>query len=147
MARRAGFSLMEMLVVLAIIALSAAIVAPRGSVMLDRITLHAVFFDFQRQVSDLRRRAWREEQALTVTTPRAEGANAIVAAVRPRAEDGEAEAVPLQIKDGFTLVFSRPLTIAADGRCPELEVEVLRGDRSVMRLKSADDACHFERLE
>lgn len=145
--RQAGFSLMEMLVVLAIIALSAAIVAPRGSVMLDRITLHAVFFDFQRQVSDLRRRAWRQEQAIRVVTPAGQDGAAIVSATRGRGGTPEAEPAELRVKEGFILVFSQPLVIGPDGACPDMDVEVMRGDRTVMRLEAIDDACHFQRLD
>ena len=56
---RGGYSLMEILVVLAIFALSTAVIMPSTSRMLDQTTAHAVFFEFQRQVSDLRREANR----------------------------------------------------------------------------------------
>ncbi len=45
---RAGFSLIEILVVLAIFALSAAVIMPSTSRMLDQATSHAVFFEFQK---------------------------------------------------------------------------------------------------
>ena len=135
---------MEMLVVLAIIGMSAAIVAPRGSVMLDRITLHAVFFDFQRQMSDLRRQAYRQEQAL-VPVVEAQSDARIVAATVGRSTD--AVATPIEVKDGFTLVFDRPMIISAAGVCPQARVEVMRGETRVMRLETVDDACRFERLD
>ncbi len=145
--RRPGFSLMEMLVVLAIIGMSAAIVAPRGAVMLDRITLHAVFFDFQRQMSDLRRQAYRREQAIMPVAPAASDTRIVTATSGRPDGEGEVETVPLEVKDGFTLVFDRPLVIASTGVCPEARVEVMRGDQRVMRLQSVDDACRFERLD
>lgn len=144
---RDGFSLMEMLVVLAIIGMSAAIVAPRGSVMLDRITLHAVFFDFQRQMSDLRRQAYRSEQAILPMAPARAGADIVVVTGQARADDDVVARVPLEIKEGFTLVFDRPMLIAETGRCERANVEVMRGERRVMRLEAVDDACRFQRID
>jgi prepilin-type N-terminal cleavage/methylation domain-containing protein len=63
---RAGYSVLEMLVVLAIMALAAALVMPRATLMIDRMTAHAVFFDFQRQVLDLRRQAYAEQTPMVL---------------------------------------------------------------------------------
>lgn len=145
MRARGGFSLMEMLVVLAIIGLSAAIVAPRGSVMLDRITLHAVFFDFQRQMFDFRREAYRREAPMMVASPAVDGG--IVAAVTPVSGD-QAGLVRerLDLKEGFTAVFSQPQIISAAGVCTRADVEIMRGTERVMHLTATDEACTFERI-
>lgn len=58
---KAGYSVLEVLIVLAIMAMASAIVMPRGLAMLDRVMTHVVFFDLQREVSDLRRDAYRTE--------------------------------------------------------------------------------------
>ncbi len=142
--RRGGFSLMEMLVVLAIIGLSAAIVAPRGSVMLDRITLHAVFFDFQRQMFDFRRDAYRREQAMLVVSPAPDGQVAI--APVPSSAPSDPVRQPLDLKEGFVAVFSQPQIISAAGVCAPTEVQIMRGTDRVMHLVAADDACTFERI-
>ena len=63
---KAGYSLLEMLIVLAIMAAAVAVVLPRGQAMLDQMTTHAVFFDFQRQISDLRREAYATQNAALV---------------------------------------------------------------------------------
>lgn len=68
---RAGFSLIEILVVLAIFALSAAVIMPSTSRMLDQATSHAVFFEFQKQVSDYRREANRTGVAIRLADPEA----------------------------------------------------------------------------
>jgi len=62
---KAGNSLMEMLIVLEI-AIAIALVMPRGQAMLDGMTAHAVFFDFQRQMLDLRREAYAAQTPATV---------------------------------------------------------------------------------
>ena len=75
----AGFSVLEMLIVLVVIALAVAIVMPRGAAMLDQATAHSVFFDFQRQVSDLRLKAYRSEAPLVVAEREAGVTGAAVA--------------------------------------------------------------------
>ena len=66
---RGGYTLIEVLVVLAIFALSTAIIMPSTARMLDQTTSHAVFFEFQRQISDLRREANRTGEPLRVVDP------------------------------------------------------------------------------
>jgi prepilin-type N-terminal cleavage/methylation domain-containing protein len=130
-ARRAGFSLLEMLVVLAVLALAAAIVLPRGSVMLDRAAAHSVFFDFQRQVSDLRLEAWRTETPLLLTDPAARSPGARTIA----------------LKGGWTYRLDRTLQISDGGACPPAQAQLLKNGRPVVRLASTDGLCHFRRLE
>jgi prepilin-type N-terminal cleavage/methylation domain-containing protein len=131
---KAGYTLLEMLIVLAIMALAIAIVLPRGEAALDQMTAHAVFFDFQRQISDLRRQAYVSQ------TP---------AAVRGSddADPAHVRAVALPLRAGWTYRLDRPISISAGGACTPAAVEVLRAGRPVMRLAAADAACHFLRRE
>jgi len=131
-ATRAGYSILETLIVLGIMALGAAIVLPRGSAMLDRIMTHVVFFELQRDLADLRRDAYRSEQARTV-------------AADPDAATADAPA--LTMRPAWSYRFDRPLVISPGGACPDLRVEVLRDGKVVMHLASADGACHFTRLD
>lgn len=129
-----GYSLLETMVAMAIMALAMTFVMPRAGVMLDRMTLHAVFFDFQRQVSDLRREAYRSQQALQ-----------IVAQPGP-APYGEPRRV--RLKPSWSYSFSRPLTISAGGVCRGGgEVLIRRDNQPMMKLQPSDDVCHFTRLE
>jgi type II secretory pathway pseudopilin PulG len=120
-----------MLVVLAILALAVAIVMPRGALMLDRATAHSVFFDFQRQVSDLRLEAYRTETPVTLGDSAAAPPGARVIALR----------------SGWSYRLDRPLAIGDGGACPPARAQLLRNGRQVMRLASADGLCHFRRLE
>lgn len=120
-----------MLVVLAILALAVAIVMPRGSLMLDRATAHSVFFDFQRQVSDLRLEAYRTETPVVL---------ADVAPPRPGTR-------AIALKSGWSYRLDRPLLITDGGACPQAGALLLKNGRRVMRLQSADGLCHFRRLE
>lgn len=131
---RAGYTLLEMLIVLAIMALAIAIVVPRGEAMLDQMTAHAVFFDFQRQVSDLRREAYASQ---TPTAVRA----------ADDAEPADAAARVLPLRAGWTYRLDHAIAITAGGRCTPALVEVLKSGKPVMHLKATDAACHFIRLD
>jgi len=132
--RRAGYSLLEMLIVLAIMALAAALVVPRGEAMLDQMTAHAVFFDFQRQLADARREAYA-----------AETATAVRAADDTAPADASARILPL--RSGWTYRLDHPIAITAGGRCSRAAVEVLKNGSPVMHLAASDDACHLVRLD
>jgi prepilin-type N-terminal cleavage/methylation domain-containing protein len=131
--RKAGYTLLEMLIVLAIMALAIAIVAPRGEAMLDQMTAHAVYFDFQRQVSDLRRESYARQTPAAVR-----GAN--------DADPALAAARVIQLRSGWSYRLTQPIAISAGGACAGGEVEMLKYGRPVMRLAMADRACHFSRL-
>lgn len=131
---KAGFSLMEMLIVLAIMAIAIALVMPRGQAMLDGMTAHAVFFDFQRQMLDLRREAYATQTATAVkSTDDADPA------------DVADRVIPLRNQWSYRL--ERPITVTAGGACTPAAVEVLKSGRAVMHLTMGDDACHFIRQD
>ena len=132
--RKRGYTLLEMLIVLAVMALAIAIVVPRGEAMLDQMTAHAVFFDFQRQVSDLRRGAYASQTAVTVV-----GSDSAGPAV------ANARAVPLRA--GWTYRLTQPIAISEGGACAGGGVEMLKYGHPVMHLAMADRACHFVRLD
>ena len=123
-----------MLIVLAIMALAVALVLPRGEAMLDGMTTHAVFFDFQRQISDLRREAYATQTALTVRGDD-----------EPGPADAAARTIPLRA--AWTYRLDRPILITEGGACSPAAVEVLKAGRPVMHLRSSDGACHFVRLD
>ena len=64
---KSGYSLLEMMIVLAIISLSVVMVMPRMGAALDQVVVHTLQFEMQRQVSTLRRRAYLEQTDLWLT--------------------------------------------------------------------------------
>jgi prepilin-type N-terminal cleavage/methylation domain-containing protein len=130
----AGYTLLEMLVVLAIMALAIAVVLPRGEAMLDQMTAHAVFFDFQRQVSDVRRGAYASQTAALIRG--SDDADPQLAAAR---------VIPLRA--GWSYRLTQPIAISAGGACASGAVELIKYGRPVMHLAMADRACHFVRLD
>lgn len=121
---------MEILIVLAIFALATAIIMPSTARMLDQATAHAVFFEFQRQVSDLRREANRTGQPLRL--------------IDPAAEPGPDDRVAI-LREPWRYTLAPPLEIAAGGACSSTTANLLTGDQVVMTLKTQDGDCRFMR--
>lgn len=129
---RAGYSLMEVLVVLAIFALSASIIMPSTSRMLDQTAAHAVFFEFQRQVSDLRREANRTGEPLR-----------IVDAGMPT-EEGDRL---IELRRPWRYTLSPALAVAEGGVCSTASANLIHQDRVVMTLRTDDGTCRFIRYQ
>lgn len=125
---------MEILVVLAILAISTAVILPSTSRMLDQATAHAVFFEFQRQVSDLRREANRTGQPIRLIDPQAQA-------------DPEADDRVLELRPPWRYTLAPALSIAEGGACSPASANLLNGDRVVMTLRAEDASCRFIRLQ
>lgn len=104
---------------LAICAQGAAVVIPAVGRSLDQVHAHVVFLDFQRQVSDLRLKAFREQTAVVV---RASG--------------------DLRLESGWRYRLSAPLRLTPSGACSLVSAELWVGGRRVMRLRGQAD-CRF----
>ncbi|WP_082584752.1 type II secretion system protein [Caulobacter sp. Root655] len=137
---RAGFSLLEMLIVLAIMALAVALVMPRGAVLLDRMTAQTVFFDFQRQVGALRRDAADGQASLLLVDSDAYlGAQARF--------DGRATLRVVDLGPGWTYRLTRPIAINEGGACANAGVTLMRDGKPIMHLAPAEAPCRFTRLD
>jgi type II secretory pathway pseudopilin PulG len=125
---------MEILVVLVILALSTAVIMPSSARMLDQATSHAVFFEFQREVSDLRRKANRTGIAAQVVDP---------ATSLPLPEG--AHVIPMRTPWRYTVAPA--LDIAEGGVCAPASVNLIKDDTVVMALQSTGSSCRFIRLQ
>jgi prepilin-type N-terminal cleavage/methylation domain-containing protein len=132
---RVGFSLIEILVVLAIFAIATAIIMPGTSRMLDQATSHAVFFEFQRQVSDLRREANRTGVSIRIVDPAVE--------IEPEARFTVRQ-VTLRAPWRYTLAPA--LDIEGGGVCSPTSANLVRGDAVIMTLRSEGRTCRFVRV-
>lgn len=133
-AKEAGFSLIEILIVLTIMAVTTAIVMPGMSRMLDQATAHAVFFEFQRDVANLRREANRTGEPLRLIDP----------AVALDALAGDRRIV---LRSPWRYTIAPAMEIAEGGVCSPTTVNLLTGDRLVMTLRSDTPDCRFMRLQ
>lgn len=129
---RGGYTLIEVLVVLAIFALSTAIIMPSTARMLDQTTSHAVFFEFQRQVSDLRREANRTGEPVRIVDPS-----------MPKT-DGDRL---LELRAPWRYTLAPALDIAEGGGCSTVSANLINQDRVVMTLRTDDGTCRFIRLQ
>ena len=129
---RGGYTLMEVLVVLAIFALSASIIMPSTSRMLDQTAAHAVFFEFQRQVSDLRREANRTGEPLRLVDPS-----------MPKVEGDRL----LELRAPWRYTLAPALDIAEGGGCSTVSANLIHQDRVVMTLRTEDGTCRFIRYQ
>ncbi len=126
--RRGGFSLLETLIALAVMSLAAAIVMTKAGGALDQVALHTAFFDFQRQVSDLRQQAFAQKSPI----------------VLPPLQDAQSPKVTLQ--PGWTYRLSGPLNVSAAGVCGQINADLLHDGKMRAELQSVDGACRFVRL-
>ena len=130
---------MEILVVLAVIGLGTALIMPSSARMLDQATSHAVFFEFQRQISEYRREANRTGLPIRVT----EGPPPNVSSPQAATED-EVRHVTLRSPWRYTLAPS--LEIEPGGRCSAASANQVKDDQVVMTLRTNDGDCRFLRL-
>lgn len=139
---------MEILVVLAIFGLATAIIMPSTSRMLDQAMSHAVFFEFQRQVSDLRREASRTGIAIRISDPAAAetaAENADREIADPQAADQEADRI-LTLRSPWRYTMAPALDISEGGACSPTSVNLARDDVVVMTLRSSGTDCRFIRV-
>jgi len=132
--RRGGFSLIEILVVLVMLGLASAILMPSTTRMLDQATAHAVFFEFQRDVSNLRREANRTGIALSIVDPAA-------------VPDEAAGQRVITLRAPWRYTLAPTLDIAEGGVCGATTVNLLNGEVLVMTLRTRDGDCVFSRLQ
>ena len=118
--------------VLAIFAMAAAIVMPSTGRMMDQATSHAVFFDFQRQVSDLRREANRTGEPLRI--------------IDPSMTPAEGDRV-LELRTSWRYTLAPALDIAEGGGCGSVSANLIHQDRVVMTLRTDDGGCRFIRYQ
>jgi prepilin-type N-terminal cleavage/methylation domain-containing protein len=133
---KAGYSLIEIMVVIAIMAVASAIAVPRAASALDQVISHTVFFEFQRQVSSLRAEAFRNERAVRVV----EIGHAVVdGGVQP------VQTATLSLRSGWTYKMSAPLLIDAGSSCSIADVDLFNSGRKIMHLESHGHDCRFIR--
>jgi len=129
---RSGYSLREMMIVLAIISLSVAMVMPRMGAALDQVVVHTLQFEMQRQVSTLRRRAYLEQTDLWLTEqalPTAQDPDE-VATLEPVGPPKQWVAITLP--KTWKAAYATPIRFKSSGQCTVSDIEVSSlGKRSI----------------
>jgi prepilin-type N-terminal cleavage/methylation domain-containing protein len=129
---RAGFSLLEVLITLAVIGLVMSIVMPNIPRTLESNADRRAAFHFERLVLDLRAAAFRDEQSLVVVDSGQFQDD-------PEIEPRQAE---LKFDNDWTYRLSAPLNISARGLCDPVDADLFYEGRPRMRMHGAAD-CSF----
>ena len=132
---RAGFTLLEILLVLGLTALMAAIAIPRISVWIDQVTAHGEYLKFQQQVLDLRRQSFHEGQGLRLVS-----SGEFVD--DPNTDPPLAE---VQLGPGWSYRLSDPVNIDAAGACSPAEVDLMHNGRARLHIVGQGSTCRFLR--
>ena len=119
--------------VLTIMALATAIIMPSGARMLDQTLAQAVFFEFQRDVLQLRREANRSGTAITLLSAGSETAT-------------PSERI-LLLRDGWGYVLTPALSINEAGACAPGEAILTRNAEPIMTLRVEGTDCRFVRYQ
>lgn len=117
--------------VLTIMALATAVIMPNGARLLDQTVAQAVFFEFQRDVLQLRREANRSGSAITVLSA---GAPA----------EGEGERT-LLLRAGWSYSLEPDLRIDEAGACAPGEATLMRDEAPIVFLRVEGADCRFTR--
>jgi prepilin-type N-terminal cleavage/methylation domain-containing protein len=130
---KSGFTLLEMLFVLAIMAMTAALVVPSIQQTLHGTADRNAAFQFQRLALDLRAAAYHQERSLSV-----------VETGQFKDDDPDADPAPAEIKldDGWSYKLAGPLTISPRGLCDVTTVDLYFHSQLRQRLTGAAD-CRF----
>lgn len=112
---------------------------PSTSRMLDQATSHAVFFEFQEKVSNLRREANRTGVAIRLIEPVSQNlANSVSEGETPRT---------IELREPWRYTLAPAMDIAAGGVCSPTTANLINGDRVVMTLTARNGDCRFIRLQ
>lgn len=130
---KAGFTLLEMLFVLAIMAMTAALVVPSIQQTLASAADRSAAFQFQRLALDLRAAAYHQERSLNV-----------VETGQFKDDDPDADPAPAEIKldEGWSYRLGGPLTISPRGLCDAATVDLYFHGQLRQRLTGGPD-CSF----
>lgn len=112
-------------------ALATAIILPNGARLLDQTIAQSVFFEFQRDVLQLRREANRSGSAITVLS-----AGALPVDNTERT---------LALREGWSYVLTPALAIDEAGACAPGEAVLTRNAAPIMRLRVEGADCRFIR--
>jgi prepilin-type N-terminal cleavage/methylation domain-containing protein len=132
---KAGFTLLEVLIVLGLSAMMAAIAIPSIAAAIDQITAHGEFLKFQQQVMDLRRQSFHEAQAVRLVS----------SGEFSDAPDADPPLAEIQLGEGWSYRLSQPVDIDASGSCTASDVDLIEGGRTRLHLQGAGATCRFLR--
>jgi len=139
---KSGYSLLEMMIVLAIISLSVAMVMPRMGAALDQVVVHTLQFEMQRQVSTLRRRAYLEQTDLWLSeqaVPAAQDLDPTAQAATPEPVGPQKQWVAITLPKTWKAAYATPIQFKSSGQCTVSDIEVSSLGKTSIRLTLNQD--------
>ena len=133
---KGGFTLLEMLLVLGLMAMMAALIVPRIAVQIDQAAAHSEFLKFQRQVLDLRRQSFHEGQGLRI----------VATGDFVDSSDADPPLAEVKLAPGWSYTLSAPIDIDAGGGCSPAEVDLIRSNTVILHLQGSGASCRFFRV-
>ncbi len=124
--RVAGFTLLEMVVVLAIMALVAGVAAVRMFSLISSWRERTQLESIEQQIVRLPMLARQRGSDIVLPPPAPPSVAAPV----------DIDAPPLTLPDGWVVHFDRPLRVRASGLCEGARIELEHGDRRYYRIVS-----------
>ena len=136
---KAGYSLLEMMIVLAIISLSVVMVMPRMGAALDQVVVHTLQFEMQRQVSTLRRRAYLEQTDLWLTEQALPAAQDPDPSTAPEPVGPQKQWVAITLPKTWKAAYASPIRFKSSGQCTVSDIEVSSLGKRSFRLSMNED--------
>ena len=128
---RQGYSILEMVIVLALMTISAAIIMPRAGAALDQVVVHTLQFDLQRQVSNLRRSAYLEQQGYEVV---------IEGQTLAQQDAGSSfKLVELKLPRGWNATYMPSLKFLTNGTCLAGRIQVRSLGKTPIVMRVSED--------
>lgn len=134
-AAKGGFTLLEMLLVLGLAAMMAALAIPRIAGSIDQITAHGEYLKFQQQVLDLRRESFHEGQGLRLVSTGEFSDD----------PDIDPPLAQVQLGPGWSYRLSQPIDLDSAGSCSAGDVDLIRDGRPRLHLIGSGASCRFLR--
>jgi len=136
---KSGYSLLEMMIVLAIISLSVAMVMPRMGAALDQVVVHTLQFEMQRQVSTLRRRAYLEQTDLWLTEQALPAAQTPDEVATREPAGPQMQWVAITLPKTWKAAYATPIQFKSSGQCTLSDIEVSSLGKTSIRLTLNQD--------
>ena len=115
---RGGYSLLEIMIVLAIMSVAVAIMVPRAGAALDQVVVHTVQFDLQRQISDQRRNAFVSQLDSTLRLVEQGTGSA------PVISDGPGKVALVELPKGWSAKLESEAFFKANGQCGPTKIHL-----------------------
>lgn len=131
----AGYSLIEVMITLAVLALAASVVTPGLSSGMDSASIRSARLQAESAVMAIRRLAIRNDQSIAIAPSRDTGSSLDPGRLARGAEPKADIAMRLELPDGWTYTLGSPVRVRPDGTCSSADLDLVREASAPIRLR------------